>query len=244
MHRGGASVVLRLMSQCGTPPDLAAYNLALRACRGGNAVLHADKILADMAAAGLAADRHTFRSMLHACKQAHNWERALAQADRILATAKAAGLAADRHTYKGVLRACKRARDWERALAVFRDAETNHPAFVDADMWTCLVQALAMCGQPRRVLAAAARMAERGVAPSAVTSMAVLKAHAELGDAAAVDAMLPSVRAAGLDVSAALARVALGYTHSGHVDAAEAALEAALSSRGARHGGAAAAAVH
>ncbi|KAG5184993.1 hypothetical protein JKP88DRAFT_276922 [Tribonema minus] len=192
LHRGGATVVLRRMEQSGTPPDLTAYNLALHTCCGSSAVLHADKILADMAAMGLAPNRHTFR---------------------------------------GMLRACKQAQDCERALAVFRSVEAHYPVDVDADMWICLLDALSVCRQPQAVLTAAARMAERGLLPTAAIYVVIAKAHAELGDGAAAETALSSMRAAGLKVTeVALFKVAEGYAHGGHVDAAEQALEAAFRS--------------
>ncbi|KAG5184986.1 hypothetical protein JKP88DRAFT_262780 [Tribonema minus] len=203
LHKGGASVVLRRMAQSGTPPDLTAYNLALHTCSGGSAVLHADKILADMAAMGLAPNRHTFR---------------------------------------GMLRACRMAQDWERALAVFGSVEAHYPAYMDTDLWICLLDALSVCRQPQAVLEAAARMAERGLPTTAAVHVVIAKAHAELGDGAAAETALSSMRAAGLKVTeVALFKVAEGYAHGRHVDASEQALEAAFRSSST---GAAATAAH
>ncbi|KAG5184999.1 hypothetical protein JKP88DRAFT_140157, partial [Tribonema minus] len=65
------------MSQTGLPPNLAAYNVALHACRSSEAVQQADRILASMAAASVAPNGRTFAGLLRACKMAKDWRRAV-----------------------------------------------------------------------------------------------------------------------------------------------------------------------
>ncbi|KAG5184983.1 hypothetical protein JKP88DRAFT_313632 [Tribonema minus] len=74
-------------------------------------------------------------------------------------------------------------------------------------------------------------MAESGFTPTAAMYKVLLKAHAALGDTAAVESLLSSMRAAGEEVPPeTLAALAKGYGHGGHWEAAEEALEAVLNS--------------
>eukprot|EP00611_Tribonema_gayanum_P012443 TRINITY_DN2307_c0_g2_i9.p2 TRINITY_DN2307_c0_g2~~TRINITY_DN2307_c0_g2_i9.p2 ORF type:complete len:635 (-),score=149.15 TRINITY_DN2307_c0_g2_i9:42-1946(-) len=188
MCGGDMATVIDVMSRSCLPLDITTYNLALRACRSSDSVQQADRILASMAAAGVAPDWGTFA---------------------------------------GVLWTCRLAQDWRRAINVFRDIEANHPAFVDVNMWDRLLQVLCASEVPQNALAAAAQMAERGVAPTRETRLVLLKAHATLGDTAAVERVLSSMRAAGEQVPPeTLAALAKGYGHGGHWEAAEEALEA------------------
>ncbi|KAG5176437.1 hypothetical protein JKP88DRAFT_335094 [Tribonema minus] len=120
LRRGDASVVLQRMAQCGMPPDLLTYNLALRMCYGGT---RRGARRQDPGGHGCGGPRP---------RQAH----------------------------------------------VQSDAQS-------VALWMCLLNTLSMCGQPQHTLAAAARMAERGCAPTATAHLFVVKAHAELGDGAA-----------------------------------------------------------
>eukprot|EP00611_Tribonema_gayanum_P003156 TRINITY_DN12460_c0_g1_i6.p1 TRINITY_DN12460_c0_g1~~TRINITY_DN12460_c0_g1_i6.p1 ORF type:complete len:710 (-),score=242.00 TRINITY_DN12460_c0_g1_i6:30-2159(-) len=77
-HDDGGAAILERMSSCGTPPDLRAYNMALRLCRGGaGAVQQADGVLARMALAGVAPDEVTFRWVMKACALAGDARRAV-----------------------------------------------------------------------------------------------------------------------------------------------------------------------
>ncbi|KAG5189583.1 hypothetical protein JKP88DRAFT_176655, partial [Tribonema minus] len=142
------------MSQAGVPANLTTYNLAFNACRNSEAVQQADRILASIAAAGVAPNRRTFAR---------------------------------------VLRACRYSRDWRRAIDVFRDMEANHPVFVDAGMWNCLLEVLSAYPAAESTLDAAAQMAESGFAPTTTTYMVLLQAHATLGDGAAIESVLSSM---------------------------------------------------
>ncbi|KAG5184981.1 hypothetical protein JKP88DRAFT_262778 [Tribonema minus] len=204
-----------------------------------HAVLHANAhctftkggghVLRLMARCGVAPDLKAYNLALHASRG----PVALQQADRILANMAAAGITPDRGTFKGVLHACRMAQDGQRALVVFGKMQAEHPAFANADMWNCLLRAVATGAQPRRTLEVAAQMAGRGVAPNAHTHDLVAGAHAALGDSAAVERVLSSVRAAGGKVPPeTLAALAKGYAHGGHMDAAEGALQAVLGSGG------------
>ncbi|KAG5177215.1 hypothetical protein JKP88DRAFT_333160 [Tribonema minus] len=70
-------IVVALMRQCGTPLDTKAYHYALGACGGQHAMQHADQLLREMKAAGVAADQHTFAAAAHACIVSKKWQRAL-----------------------------------------------------------------------------------------------------------------------------------------------------------------------
>ncbi|KAG5185010.1 hypothetical protein JKP88DRAFT_139848, partial [Tribonema minus] len=61
----------------GLPPDVKSHNLALYAWCSDGAMQNADRILASMAAAGVAPDRQTFEGVLQACWYARDWHRAI-----------------------------------------------------------------------------------------------------------------------------------------------------------------------
>ncbi|KAG5189595.1 hypothetical protein JKP88DRAFT_301432, partial [Tribonema minus] len=73
----GGPAILERMARCGAPPDLCAYNMALRLCRGAGAVQQADNILARMALGGIAPDEVTFRCVIQASMQAGDARRAV-----------------------------------------------------------------------------------------------------------------------------------------------------------------------
>ncbi|KAG5191480.1 hypothetical protein JKP88DRAFT_285145 [Tribonema minus] len=222
-----AALVLRQMVDGGHKPDAALFNAVLRTNPRYRSAADGATVLSLMSRAGLPPDVKSHNLALHACCSSE----AVQQADRILASMSAAGVAPDRRTFAGVLQACRYSRDWRRALEVFRDMEANHPEFADVHMWNRLLQVLVVCTVPRTTLKVAADMAERGFAPTTATYMILLQAHAALGDGAAVESVLSSMHAAGEDVTfAARAALAKGYVYGGHMEAAEEALEAVLSS--------------
>eukprot|EP00611_Tribonema_gayanum_P012436 TRINITY_DN2307_c0_g2_i2.p1 TRINITY_DN2307_c0_g2~~TRINITY_DN2307_c0_g2_i2.p1 ORF type:complete len:407 (-),score=120.79 TRINITY_DN2307_c0_g2_i2:42-1262(-) len=211
----------------GHKPDAALFNAVLRTNPRYRSAADGATVLSLMSRAGLPPDVKSHNLALQACCSSE----AVQQADRILASMSAAGVALNRKTFAGVLQACRYSRDWRRALDVFRDMEANHPEFADAQIWTRLLQVLAVCTVPRTTLKVAADMAERGFAPTTATYMILLQAHAALGDGAVVESVLSSMRAAGEDVTlAARAALAKGYVYGGHWEAAEEALEAVLNS--------------
>eukprot|EP00611_Tribonema_gayanum_P012440 TRINITY_DN2307_c0_g2_i6.p1 TRINITY_DN2307_c0_g2~~TRINITY_DN2307_c0_g2_i6.p1 ORF type:complete len:406 (-),score=115.68 TRINITY_DN2307_c0_g2_i6:42-1259(-) len=210
----------------GHKPAKALVNAVLQAIPRYGYDADGATVIELMSQAGLPPNLTAYNTALHACRSSE----AVQQADRILASMAAASVAPNGRTFVGVLWACAAAKDWRRAIDVFRDVEAKHPAFVNVDMWNCFLQVLYACS-PESTLAAATQMAESGCTPTAATYKVLLKAHAALGDGAAIEGVLSSMRAAGEEVTpTTMAVLAKGYAHGGHWEAAEEALEAVLNS--------------
>ncbi|KAG5185881.1 hypothetical protein JKP88DRAFT_354038 [Tribonema minus] len=217
--------VLSQMVDSGHKPARALFNAVLQVKPRYRSSAEGATVIALMSQAGVPAISTTYNLALRACRDS----AAVHQADRILASMAAARVAPNRNTFVGVLRACRYAQDWRRAIDVFFAMEANLPAFADVYTWNRLLRVLSACSAPRSTLAAAALMAERGVAPIALTYMLILQAYAMLGDGAAIESVLSIMRAAGEEVTPkTLAVLANGYANSGRMVAAEGALEAAL----------------
>ncbi|KAG5182362.1 hypothetical protein JKP88DRAFT_318816 [Tribonema minus] len=118
-----------------------------------------------------------------------------------------------------------------RALELFADMEAHHPDLVSVHMWNRLLSVLVITNQPQAAAAKAAAMAERGVPYDAVTYSLLLGAHALLADHTKIDMLMSEMREAGVEVTLQCHQeIIRGYAIGGHVQLAEEALQAAVTS--------------
>eukprot|EP00611_Tribonema_gayanum_P024850 TRINITY_DN5559_c1_g1_i2.p1 TRINITY_DN5559_c1_g1~~TRINITY_DN5559_c1_g1_i2.p1 ORF type:complete len:596 (-),score=134.95 TRINITY_DN5559_c1_g1_i2:137-1870(-) len=229
--REAASALIALV-KAGHQPEINLFHLVLRALTKRRGMMSDALVVFNlMRQCGRAPDTMACTFALRACSGIH----ATQHADQVLRAMAEAGVAADKHTFGAALNACCHSRDWQRALELFADMEAHHPDLVSVHMWNRLLSVLVITNQPQAAAAKAAVMAERGVPYDAVTYSYLLGASALLADSTKIDMLMSDMREAGLEVTLQChEEIIRGYAAGGHVQLAEEALQAAVTSGYAR----------
>ncbi|KAG5177252.1 hypothetical protein JKP88DRAFT_170326 [Tribonema minus] len=125
MARSGDMVrpllIIMLMKQVGLTPDMQAYTLAVRACRGLQAISVANGLLAEAKVAGLAPDTGMYSAMIKACRPSQDVDRALELFHEMEATPSCAFMVKDWRIWSNLMAALNAGGQPEKVSEKFEE---------------------------------------------------------------------------------------------------------------------------
>ncbi|CAE8595718.1 unnamed protein product, partial [Polarella glacialis] len=103
-------------------PNLISCNTAISACEKGEQWELSFRILCNMQASLVEADKVSFNAVISACEKGEQWQRALCT----LRAARSCSLRPDVVSHSAAISACEKCREWERALVTLCEMRGKH----------------------------------------------------------------------------------------------------------------------
>jgi pentatricopeptide repeat protein len=149
-------------------PDVTSYNIAIVACQASKKIEEAFRLFETLKHhRELGPDVVTYNSMIAVCGQCKDVDAALAVFQEMKKSLDLRVRKPDDYTYRSLLAACAESQRWEETKMLFQEAKLSAAVHLDETLYTSMMKACGLSGNPGEVISIFKEMLEQGITPDA-----------------------------------------------------------------------------